>query len=403
MLAAAIFAGPVASGAVFLLLPTPVLSTIPEEADTLDPLHKGGIDLSTGLYIRRNDDLVVDGAPALVLRRTYQTRDSISRHFGIGTTHEGEAYLVGDGTTFQWVSLILPGGTHVRFERRSPGTSIFTMFEHRATPGEWQHAQLGWTGMHWALRRRDGTLLLFQGCAGAGSCSIIRARDLWGRITEYRRDRVGRLTRMEGSNSRWIAFDYDDRNRIRRAYGSNNAEVRYTYDDRGRLATVLSSEGVRRTYTYTDLDEMATIVEPGTDIENVYEDGRCVKQVNRYADREPFVFRFTYQMKNGAVVRTDSDRSNGTWLRYTWSPALFVTSETWGRDGTEPAVFTYDRDPVTNAVTSLTVTCPDRTGRPLRHSSIVRPGWEDELKWDILTTHCSWTARPDGGRTWRPQ
>jgi hypothetical protein len=100
-------------------------------------------------------------------------------------------------------------------------------------------------------------------------------------------------------------------------------------------------------------------------------------------------------------VQTDSDRSDGTWLRYTWDARLYATSETWGRDGMEPAVFTFGRDPAANTVTSLTVTCPDRTGRPLRHSSFVGPGREDDVKWDILTTHCSWTAQPGGGRTWR--
>ena len=401
--ATAIFLGPVASGAVFLLLPAAVAATPPEDAEVHEPLHKGGIDLSTGLYIRRNDDLVVDGAPALVLRRTYLSRDRTSRQFGIGTTHEGEAYLIGDGKYFQWSSLILPGGRHIRFERTSPGSSLFTIFEHRATPGEWQGARLGWTGMHWALRRRDGTLMLFQGCAGAGTCSIIRARDAWGRITQYRRDRGGRLTRMEASDDRWIAFDYDEHNRIRRAYASDGAEVHYTYDERGRLAVAAASQGRRSAYTYTDVDEMATIIEPGTDIENVYEDGRCVKQVNRYPDCDPYVFTFTYKTESGAIVQTDSDRSDGTWRRYTWSARLFTTSETWGRAGIEPAVFTYDRDPATNTVTSLTVTCPDRTGRPLRHSSLVRHGDEDEVKWNILTTHCSWTALPGGGRTWRPQ
>ena len=398
-----IFGGPVASGAVFLLLPTPETND-PAPVDAHEPLHRGGVDLPTGLYIRRNDDLVVDGAPALVLRRTYRSGDRIARHLGIGTTHDAESYLTGDGKTFQWITLIMPGGVHVRFERTSPGTSFFgAMFEHRTTPGEWRGARLGWTGMHWALRRRDGSLMLFQGCAGGGTCSIVRARDQWGRITQYRRDRAGRLVRMEGSDHRWIAFDYDARDRVSRAYASNNTEVRYTYDERGRLQTVVSSDGTLRRYTYTDFDEMATMLEPGTDIENAYADGRCVRQINRYPDAEPFTFRFSYRVQNGAVVQTDSDRSNGSWVRYTWSPAMYATSETWGCNELAPAVFTYERDLRTNAVTALTVTCPDRTGRPLRHSSFVRAGFEDDVKLDVLRTHCSWTALPGGGRTWRSQ
>jgi hypothetical protein len=90
-------------------------------------------------------------------------------------------------------------------------------------------------------------------------------------------------------------------------------------------------------------------------------------------------------------------------FRYTWGASGYPTAETWGRQGMEPAIFTYDRDPATNTVTSLTVTCPDRTGRPLRHSSLVQPGREDEVKWNILTTHCSWTPRKDGAPAWRAE
>lgn len=413
VIGAAMFAGPVVSGAVFLLMPAAVVHPAAAVTDVYKPLHKGSVDLHTGLYIRRNEDLVVHGAPStelgprppLVLRRTYLSGYRVSREFGIGTTHEGELFLVGDAARFQWIELILADGARVRFERTTPGTSFFgAMFEHRSTPGEWRGARLGWTGLNWALRRRDGSLMLFRGCSpGSPPCSIVRARDAQGHVTTYRRDGNGRLTRMEAADGRWIAFDYDVKGRISRASTSDARDARYEYDDRGRLSLVVASDGVRRAYTYTDLDQMATIREPGTDIENAFEGGRCVEQVNRYPDSDPYIFRFTYRIANGVVVQTDSDRSDGTWLRYTWGTSGYPTSETWGRDDLEPAVFTYDRDPQSSAVTGLTVTCPDRTGRPLRHSSYVQPGREDDIKWNILTTHCSWTARPGGGRAWRPE
>ena len=105
-------------------------------------------------------------------------------------------------------------------------------------PGEWAGARLGWTGSGWALRKRDGSLAIFRAC-GPGICSIIiRSRDAGSATIYYRRDRAGRLLKMDDGKNRWIAFDYDDRNRIARAYGSNRREVRYDYDDRGRLSRV---------------------------------------------------------------------------------------------------------------------------------------------------------------------
>ena len=88
--------------------------------------------------------------------------------------------------------------------------------------------------------------------------------------------------KMDDGKDRWIAFDYDDHNRIARAHDSNHREVRYDYDDRGRLSRVAGSDGKVRRYMYTDADELATIEEPGASIENAYENGRCVRQVNRF-------------------------------------------------------------------------------------------------------------------------
>jgi YD repeat-containing protein len=395
LLVTAVFAGPFSSGALFLLLPAHATDPDGGLPESYEPLHKGSVDLGTGLYIRENEDLVVAGSPALILRRTYLSGYRVSTQFGIGTTHTGEQYLHGDGHRFQWASLILARGTSVNFRRVSRGTSFYTaMYEHRETSSEWEGARLGWAGSNWALRKRDGSLAIFQGCGpGLPPCSIIRSRDAAGGMIYYRRNRAGRLVKMDDGKDRWIAFDYDDRNRIARAHDSNHREVRYDYDDRGRLSRVAGSDGKMRRYTYTDADELATIEEPGASIENVYENGRCVRQVNKYNHREPYTFDFTYTLADGKIARTDTKESDGTWSQYTWGDGRTPSSETRGRTGYQPAIFTYDRDPATKAVTALTLTCPDRTGRPLRHSSLVGPDNEEWIKWDLLRTHCSWTSR----------
>lgn len=395
--AVALLAGPVSSGAVLLLLPggrTPVDHVLP---DSYEPRHKGGIDLGTGLYVREDEDLVVRQVPGLTLRRTYLSNYRVSKQFGVGTTHDGEIYLIGDAVRFQSASLILAAGTRIEFARISPGTSFWNaMYEHREFGGGWLGARLGWTGASWALRRMDGSLSVFQGCSGSRVCSILKARDADGHTVLYQRDTQGRLARME-SGTEWIAFDYNSDNRIARAYDSSERQVRYDYDTRGRLSRVVGHDGAIRRYTYTAQDQMATINEPGTDIENVYDaDGRCIRQINRFPgekDAAPYVFDFSYRVAHGTVVETVTKRSDGTWSKQAFTNG-YVTAETWGRSGVESAVFTYDRDPATNAVTSLTVTCPDRTGRPLRHPAIVRDGNEERIKWDVLQTHCSWRPKP---------
>jgi YD repeat-containing protein len=181
------------------------------------------------------------------------------------------------------------------------------------------------------------------------------------------------------------------------AYTGTGDEVRYEYAHGGRLARVTARDGTTRRYTYTDRDQMATIDEPATTIENVYNgDGRCIRQVNRFpGDAEPYTFDFTYTITGNAVVETHTSRSDGTWSRYTFGENMHTTSERWGSEGMEAATITYERDPATSIVTALTVTCPDRTGRPLRHMSLVKPGWEEWTKRDLLETYCSSRKRPD--------
>lgn len=65
-------------------------------------------------------------------------------------------------------------------------------------------------------------------------------------------------------------------------------------------------------------------------------------------------------------------------------------SESWGLADVEWANVKYERDSHTNSVTALTLTCPDRRGIPLSHSSLVRqPGGEDRITVDLVQTHCS--------------
>jgi hypothetical protein len=43
----------------------------------------------------------------------------------------------------------------------------------------------------------------------------------------------------------------------------------------------------------------------------------------------------------------------------------------------------------------LTLTCPDRRGFPLRHTSIVCPGEdEEEVKAQLADAHCYWNRSP---------
>jgi YD repeat-containing protein len=386
---AAIFAGPVLSGALFLLLQPSFAATGDNDVASRAPVHKGHVDISTGLYIREDDDLIVPDTPAFRLRRTYLSGDRISRQFGAGTTHEGEWYLIGDADRFQWAALILADGGRIRFERVSPGSSLLNaMFRHRATPTEFFGSELGWVGFEWALRFRDGRLALFQGCGpGPGTtCSLIEVRSPNGHRVRYERDRSGKLMAMRGATGS-ISFEYDDRNRIVRATDTRDS-VRYAYDDAGRLTSVTTSDGVTRSYSYSPRDEMLTIDEPGWLIENTFDDaGRCIRQLTHLPKRDgPWVFEFAYTVVDGSVSETDVTE-NGTRTRYRFSPSHYMLSAIYDADGPSPATVTFDRSDSTNVALSMTVRCTGSDGHVVRTMPTV-PGFEDEVAEDAVRREC---------------
>ena len=353
------------------------------------PLHKGSIDLPTGLYVRVNDDLVLQGAPVLALRRTYLSGDRVSRVFGIGTTHPGDEYLIGDGETFQHASLILARGSRINFTRVTPGNTILNArYVHEETAGEWQGAELSWIQVAWSVKKRDGSVLLFKGCGKATTCSILQSTDAHGRTVYYRRNLFGRLMKIE-SGTRWIALEYDAAGRIERAHDSTKRGIRYTYDSRGRLERVTTSEGAVFRYTYTGLDELETIEEPGTSITNAYDGGRCVRQVNWFPDRDPYVFELKYQVEGRTVHRTRISESNGTWREYAWDDRKSAMSELVGRAGAEPAFIMYEREAPSRALAAFTLSCRGRDGQPLRQRIPVKDGEADLLKRALVSKLCS--------------
>jgi len=386
-----VFAGPVASGAILLLFHPDRPRIAHDLPASYTPLHKGHVDLATGLYIREDEDIVVRGTPALILRRTYLSNYRQPKEFGIGTTHNGEWYLVGDGERFSWAALIFADGSRVRFDRTSVGSSYMNaLYENSEATGVWTGALLGWTGLSWTVRRHDGSTDRFRPCGVGSECSLMQSRDADGHTIDYQRNPQGRLVKMQASADRWIAFEYDTADRIVRAYSSQHDEVRYDYDARGRLTQATSHDGATRRYGYTSEDQMASIDDPAIGITNTFDgNGRCVHQLNRFPGKEETLsFRFDYVVQAGRVVETTSTQSDGTWSRYQFDERRQATSEAWGSEGVTPTTIAYARDSAIGTDTVLTVTCPDRRGLPLTHKSLARPGTMDWVKQDLLETYC---------------
>ena len=355
------------------------------------PLHKGGVDISTGLYTREDDDLVVNTAMPIVLRRTYMSGDHVSRPFGIAATHPGEWWIYGDNDQrIPWGDLILADGGRIHFTRISPGDrQEGAVLRHDSTPTEFNGALLSWNGSKWEMRFRDGALAVFLDCqASRETCSLVERRDPQGHRIAYVRDASGTLLRME-SEGQSIAFDYDDHKRIVRAHDSTQHAVLYTYDDGGHLLRATESDGTIRNYEYDERHKLTAIREPGRIIRNWFdESGRFARQEVRSSDQDldPYVATARYIVDGDSVVQVDFDEGGGV-ERHRYNSHHYMVSETFWADGPRPITFAYDRDATTNVVNGATMSCIGLEGavtRPVR----LTPDAEHSTKLTLMRESC---------------
>ena len=264
------------------------------------PPGSGGdpVDFSTGLFNYVKTDLVLSDVLPISLTRSYRPADSMSRAFGVGTTHPFDLFIVGDSANYSYVELIMPDGGRLRYDRISPGNSFANaVFVHSSTTTGFYGSVITWNGNGWNMLLKNGTTYIFPEAFQAPSpqaCALIGIRDRYGNTVTFTRDSNHNLTQLTTQNGRWIQLTYDTSNRITQAQDNIGRTVSYTYDSGGRLSTVTDAKGGTTTYTYDSNGNMLTITDPRglTFLTNQYDsNSRVVKQT--MADGSTFQFSYT--------------------------------------------------------------------------------------------------------------
>jgi YD repeat-containing protein len=392
---AGIWLGPLLSGGLFLSWPSGAIPSPHGLSRGYEPKHRGYVDIATGLYVREDEDLVLAGDLPFALTRTYLSGDRISRHFGIGTTHNGEWYLIASPADFRWAELIRADGSRVHFDRTSRGTSYLNaMFLHRATSSEFYGARLGWTGFRWVLRLQNGSRATFQdsGSKPWSACSIIELQDPDNHAIRFERDADGTLQTIR-TPYEFIALDYDNLHRIVAARDDTGNHVKYTYDTPGRLVRVTASDGKERSYTYGPNDELLTIDEPGVFIENAYDaDGRrVIRQVvqTRPANglRQMSEIAFSYTLSGQSVIETDETEYDGTHTIYQFDVQHHTIRETHDAAGANPVTVSFTRGSNDPLKDRLTVSCNVKNRRTTRSAMVGSAGGE-QTKYALMQATC---------------
>jgi len=316
------------------------------------------VDLSTGLFVYQQTDLMLPDVIPISLTRIYRPNDTKWRPFGSGTRHPYEMFLVGDQTAYTYAQLILPDGGKIRFDRISPGTSnVGANMECTTSPTAFYKGTLTGYADHWDLRRKDGLIYRFSVDnrevaplsaiidRNGNQLSIIRNPGTQGNLQSHR------VNRIISPNGRWVEFTYDANFHVTQAKDNIGRTVSYTYDATGRLTQVTDAGAGVTEYTYDAANRMLTIKDARgiVYLTNQYDtNGRVVLQTQ--ADSTTYQFAYTLD-GTGKVTQANVTDPRGNGRQVTFNGDGYTLTDTKTCCGGQS--YSFERQVGTDFVTSV--------------------------------------------------
>jgi RHS repeat-associated protein len=321
------------------------------------------VDLATGLFLDHETDLVLPDLRPIAITRTYRSKDTMSRPFGIGATHPYQVFIVGAGTGYSYAELILADGGRIRYDRISPGTDLAgAVLEHTATPTQFYKSKLTWNWDNgWNLQFKDGSLWKFYSY-GAGP-ALISMSDRLGNTVTINRTSYKQISKVMSPNGRWIEFTYDSSDRVTQAKDNIGRTLTYTYDASGRLWKVTNPLGGLTEYTY-DISHRVLSIKNPRGISYVTNEYDANGRVSRQTHADGGVYQFAYTLDgNGKVTQTDVTDPRGNVRRVTFNSNGYALTDT--QTCCSGVAITTERNATTNLVNSVT----DQLGRRTEFTS----------------------------------
>jgi RHS repeat-associated protein len=321
------------------------------------------VDLATGLFTFKKQDLMAPDYLPLDLTRFYRTGDYASRAFGVGASQTYDMYIVGDRFPYTYADIVLSSGYRVHFTRTSAGTGfIDAVYEHTATPCAFYKAKISWNQNGWNLKLVDGTTFVFPNsdtATRAEEAAITAIVDRFGNRVDITRattntygNLVGNIVKITGTGGARFDFTYDPSNRITQVKDNIGRTVGYQYDGTGRLWKVTDETGHVTEYSYDAAGRMRTVKDARgiVYLTNSYDsNGRVSQQVMG----DGGTYQFAYTLNAGKVTQTDVTDPRGVVRRVTFNAAGYWVGEMRAVGRPEQQVESLERDASTSFTTAV--------------------------------------------------
>jgi RHS repeat-associated protein len=311
-------------------------------------------DTRTGLYYQQDIDIEVSDVMPIQLTRTYRTKDTGKRVFGIGSSHPYEQQMLRNDLCTA-ARVYLPDGASIHFTRTSGANCLDSTLQHTTTQTAFYGATLAWdtTLLRYRLKFKDGTEWRFSDY-GALVTMLDRNGNTLTLTRALGNGLAGNLTKITTPNGRSLTFAYDTSNRITHVTDILGRTIIYTYDASGRLWKVTNPMSGVSEYTYDTSHRLLTAKEPNgnTHVTNVYDaNGRV--QTQTQADSTTYQFVYTVD-GSGTVTQTDVTDPRGFVTRYAFNSAGLTSSVIRALGQPEAQQTTYEWQPGTNLLLSVT-------------------------------------------------
>ncbi|CAJ9217221.1 RHS repeat-associated core domain protein [Burkholderia pseudomallei] len=313
------------------------------------------IDLQTGIFFHRWNDLAINDVMPLALERGYSSADPNSHMFGVGmNANFGMHLYTKNATNFGSPAtsppvLVLSCGEGITFNLVSGAAQwpfpAGTVWEHTGTNSFYYGATLQFLtqtpyGEYWQITLKDGTQYAFQ---NEVPNQLRWIRDRYGNQEQFSYN-GGLIEQMVSPSGRSITFNYDSGNRIISATDNSGRIIHYAYNTAGTLATVTYPDQTTEQYTYDGNNRMLTMQDRRNHVwvTNQYDAiGRVTKQT--YADNTAYQFAYTTSNNNAVTTVTDP---NGNQEQVVFDPVSGYPSSDTHAYGTSLAqTTTYQREP----------------------------------------------------------
>lgn len=313
------------------------------------------IDLQTGIFFHRWNDLAINDVMPLALERGYSSADPNSHMFGVGmNANFGMHLYTKNATNFGSPAtsppvLVLSCGEGITFNLVSGAAQwpfpAGTVWEHTGTNSFYYGATLQFLtqtpyGEYWQITLKDGTQYAFQ---NEVPNQLRWIRDRYGNQEQFSYN-GGLIEQMVSPSGRSITFNYDSGNRIISATDNSGRIIHYAYNTAGTLATVTYPDQTTEQYTYDGNNRMLTMQDRRNHmwVTNQYDaNGRVTKQT--YADNTAYQFAYTTSNNNAVTTVTDP---NGNQEQVVFDPVSGYPSSDTHAYGTSLAqTTTYQREP----------------------------------------------------------